>query len=79
MFFDNWFTTLDLLHSLISKGIYAVGTIRLNRLQGCPLDANKDLMKNGRGAMDYRCNSNSGIMAVKLVDNSVVNLISNFV
>ena len=79
VFFDNWFTTLDLLHPLISKGIYAVGTIRLNRLQGCPLDANKDLMKNGRGAMDYRCNSNSGIMAVKLVDNSVVNLVSNFV
>ena len=36
-------------------------------------------MKNVRSAMDYRCDSNSGIMAVKWVDNSVVNLASNFV
>ena len=32
VFFDNWFTTLDLLHPFRSKGIHAVGTIRLNRL-----------------------------------------------
>ena len=79
VFFDNWFATLDLLHSFRSKGIHAVGTNRLNRLRDCPLDANKDLMKNGRGAMDYHSDSNSGIMAVKWVDNSVVNLVSNFV
>ena len=29
--------------------------------------------------MDYRCDGNSGIIAVKWVDNSVVNLSSNFV
>ena len=76
MLFDNWFTTLDLLHHLRSKGIHAVGTIRWNCLQGLPLDANKDLMKNG--AMDYHCDRDSGIIAVKWVDNSVVNLASNF-
>ena len=70
---------LGLLHQFRSKGIYAVGTIRLNRLRGCPLDANKDLIKNVRGAMNYRCDSNSGIMAVKWIDNSMVNLASNFV
>ena len=37
VFFDNWFTRLDLLHHLRLKGIYAVGTIRLNGFQGCPL------------------------------------------
>ena len=79
VFFDNWFTTLNLLHPFRSKGIHAVGTIRLNRLRCCPLDAKKDLIKNGRCAMDYRCDSNSGIMAVKWVDNSVVNFVSNFV
>ena len=79
MFFDIWSTTLDLLHHFRSKRIHAVGTIRLNRLRGCPLDANKDLMKNESSAMDYRCDSNSGIMAVKWVGNSVVNLASNFV
>ena len=79
MFFDNWFTKLDLPHHFRSKRIHTVGTIRLNRLRGLLHDANKDLMKNGRGARDYRSESNSGIMAVKWVDNSVVNLASNFV
>ena len=69
---------MDLLHYFRLKGIHAVATVRLNRLRRCPLDANKDLMKNGRGAMDYFCDSNSGIMAVKCVDNSIVNLASNF-
>ena len=36
-------------------------------------------MENGRGAMDYRFNSNSRIMAVKWVQNSVVYPTSNFV
>ena len=64
VFFENWVTTLDLLHHFRSKGIHAVGRIRLNHLRGCPLDANKDLMRNSRGAMDCRCDNNSGIMAV---------------
>ena len=29
--------------------------------------------------MDYHCDRNSGIMAVKWVDSSVVNLVLNFV
>ena len=79
LFFDNWFATLDLLHYLKTEGILAVGTIRVNRLQGCPVSANKDLQKLGRGSMDHRCDANSGIVIVKLVDNSVVQLASNFI
>ena len=79
VFSGNWFTMLGLLHQFRSKGIHAVGTIRLNRLRGCPLDANKDLIKNVRGTMNYRSDSNSGIMTVKWIDNSMVNLASNFV
>ena len=77
--FDNWFTTLDLLNPFRSKGIHAVGTTRLKRLRGCPLDASKGLMESGGDAMDYRRDSNSGIMAVKWAVNSAVNLVSNFV
>ena len=70
---------LDLLHPFRSTEIHVVGTIRLNRLRSYPLDTNKDLMKNGRGTMDYCCDCNSGIMAVKWIDNSVVNLASTLV
>ena len=52
VFFDDWFTTLDLLHHFRSNGIHAVDTIRSNRLQGGTLDASKDFLKNGRDAMD---------------------------
>ena len=37
-FFDNWFTTTDLLIYLKEIGVLAVGTDRENRLQGCPFE-----------------------------------------
>ena len=37
LFFDNLFTTLPLLHKLMEMGILAVGTIRSNQTQNCPL------------------------------------------
>ena len=46
VFFDNWFTTLDIMIYLKKEGLLAVGTIRSNRLQGCPLLSNKDLQKS---------------------------------
>ena len=45
LFFNNWFSTLELMLYLKNKGILAVGTIRLNRLGGCSVSSNKDLQK----------------------------------
>jgi hypothetical protein len=45
LFFDNWFTTLNLMLYLKSNSILAVGTVRVNRLAGCPLMSNKDIVK----------------------------------
>lgn len=73
------FTTFELLQYLKKIGILAVGTVRANRLHGCPLEGNKVMQKNGRGSVDYRVDLNSGIIIVKWVDNSVVQLASNFV
>ena len=79
LFFDNWFTSLDLLHYLKKNGILACGTVRANRLEGCPLSSNKDLKKGGRGSLDYRSDLNSGIIVTKWYDNNAVHLASNFV
>ena len=79
LFFDNWFTTLELMFYLKNKGIHAVGTVRHNRVSGCPLLPNKDLEKKERGAMDYRVDNNTGLIVVKWVDNKIVELTSNFV
>ena len=64
---------------LKKEGLLAVGTIRSNHLQGCPLLSNKDLQKSAMGASDYRIDNNSGIIIVKWLDNSVVQLTSNYV
>ena len=63
---------------LKKEGLLAVGTIRSNHLQGCSLLNNKDLQKPARGASDYRVNNSSGIIILKWLDNSVVQLTSNY-
>ena len=79
LLFDNWFTTLDLLIYLKKKGILACGTVRSNRLQGCPLQSNKEMKKAGRGSIDYKSDMNSGIVVTKWCDNNCVHIASNFV
>ena len=61
---------------LKKEGLLTV--VRSNRLQGCPLLSNKDLQKPARGASDYRVNNSSGIIILKWLDNSVVQLTSNY-
>ena len=39
VFFDNFFTNMDLIKSLTELGIKASGTVRLNRLPGNPFGA----------------------------------------
>ena len=79
VFFDNWFTTLDLIIYLKKEGLLAVGTIKSNRLQGCPLLSNKDLQKSERGASDYNVDNNSRIVIVQWLDNNVVQFTPSYV
>ena len=53
LFFDNWFSTLDLMVQLKSIGILSTATFRTNRLKGCPIASDKELKKEGRGSYDY--------------------------
>ena len=79
LFFDNWFSTLELMLFLSEKGIHAVGTIRSIRTSGCPLSTNKDLEKQDREAMDYRVDNNTGLIVVKWADIQIVELTSNYI
>ena len=64
LFFDNC-KPIGLLIYLKEIGILAVGTVRVNRLQGCPLERNKATERQGRGSMDYRVDLNTGIFIVR--------------
>ena len=54
IFFDNWFSTLQLLNELKTMGILGTGTFRNNRIGKCPLLSEKELKSQGRGSWDYR-------------------------
>ena len=78
IFFDNWFCTLELLLKLKEIGILAVGTTRSDRIAKCPLKTNKEMQKEGRGAMDYRVDANTGLRIIKWLDNGPVHLASTY-
>jgi hypothetical protein len=78
VFFDNFFTSSDLLRQLREDGFKATGTIRSNRSGGAHRDLipDNDLRKRGRGAYDYRCDG--VVFVVKWYDSSIVSLASNW-
>lgn len=46
VYFDNFYTSLPLLVYLRSRGIYAFGTVRANRIPNCMLSTDADLAAN---------------------------------
>jgi DNA excision repair protein ERCC-6 len=77
IYFDNFFTSCDLLHRLHEKGFKATGTIRQNRCGGAQRDLMPDseLKRKGRGSYDYRCDGT--VFVVKWSDSAIVCLASN--
>ena len=45
-----------------------------NRIQGCPLQSNKDMTKAGRGAIDFKSDAEPGIVVVKWLDNNTIHV-----
>ena len=76
LYFDNFFTFLELHLMLKRQGILSTGTVRSNRLRGCPLKSEKDLNKSGRGASDCSVDANSGLSVVRWYDSKAVQLSS---
>ena len=62
-----------------NNGMLAVAIIHLTCLSGYSVSSNKDLQKAERGSTDYHIDDNFGIIIVIWVDNSIVQLVSNFV
>jgi hypothetical protein len=74
---DNFFTSLELIEYLKQeKGVHSLGTVRSNRLGGCVLEADKDLLKRGRGSYDYKVDNKAGIAVIKWADTKCVTLAS---
>lgn len=78
VFFDNWFTSYDLLVHLKEIGLLATGTVRINRMRGCKLKSDETLKNEGRGSYDFCTDKNRNIVAVKWFDNKPVHVASSY-
>lgn len=80
VYFDNFFCSLELILWLRDEyGIFSLGTLRANRLRGCPLKADKQLAKSGRGSYDQKVDDDKKIAIIKWYDNRAVVLASSYV
>ena len=75
LYFDNFFSSYQLLVYLNQVGFRAPGTMRKDRIMKCPLTDVKDKKKKERGSYDFR--SSGKIEIVRWNDNAVVTLGSN--
>ena len=76
VFFDNFFTSYDLLSELARQNTRACGTVRENRTKKCPLISKKEMEKKDRGTFDYR--SDGSILCTRWHDNNIVTVASNY-
>ncbi|XP_064461695.1 piggyBac transposable element-derived protein 3-like [Ornithodoros turicata] len=81
LYCDNWFTSAPLFYELAKKGVWALGTVRRNRLPGCSLKDDKALKSAGRGSFHEKTASHDGVPfhAVTWFDNRSVSFLSTFV
>lgn len=75
IYFDNFFTSKDLMVELAEMGVAATGTVRENCTGKCPLQPKKLFGKTDRGSYDY-C-SNGKVLFVQWHDSSVVTMATN--
>ena len=78
LFFDNFFTSYNLLADLAAKNVEAIGTIRENRTLGASskMKSLKEMKKSDRGT--FNCCSDGMVYFCKWNDNSIVHIGSNF-
>ncbi|XP_049306462.1 piggyBac transposable element-derived protein 1-like [Bactrocera dorsalis] len=80
VYFDNFYTSLPLLVYLRSRGIYALGTVRANRLPNCKLSKDIDVKNKERGYAEEFVGTVFGvdITSVLWKDTQCVRLVSTY-
>lgn len=78
VYFDNFFTSYNLLCQLKKEGYCATGTIRENRTAKCPTKPSKDLEKEPRGTYDWCFDNKNKILICKWNDSKCVSVATNF-
>ena len=77
LFFDNFFSSYELLKELGQMGFRATGTMHNNRIEHCPLVPISGMKKMETGGHDHRSSADDKIEIKRWHDNSVVTVGSN--
>lgn len=80
LYFDNYYTSVQLLKSLKYKGILSLGTVRRNRVPDCKLPSDVELKKEPRGSINEYVAEFEGceLYNVSWKDNKTVIMLSTF-
>ena len=78
IFFDNFFTSYQLMANLAQRNSKVIATVRENRTAGAykAMTSSKELSKKNRGSFHYR--SDGTVFFCKSNNNYFVNTFSNF-
>ena len=78
LYFDNWYTSIELVTTLYQQGIACVGTVCSNRLPNNKLISDAVMKRKDRGSMEIWTVSvdNVELRVVKWHDNRAVTLLS---
>jgi hypothetical protein len=77
--YNNYYTSIQLMSYLKTRGIESLGTVRRNRLKNVPFPSDAAMKSKERGTM-YECTATIGqeqLAAVIWKDNKLVILLSN--
>lgn len=77
LYFDNFFTSITLLHYLGLRQLKGTGTIRENRIAGSIMSPSSQHKKKTRGSYEYMLDVDNQIIVCRWNDNNLVNLASN--
>ena len=75
VYFDNLFTSIKLVRFLKGEGIWCVGTIRANQLEG----ASPKMITKKQLNKDYVVDANSNVVIGRRLDNGLVQLTKSFI
>lgn len=81
LYFDNYFTTINLITYLYNEGIPSIGTVRMVRVKNNNLIPPKVFAKTDRGSVQERVAKINGthLKLVQWTDNRIVSTLSSFV
>ena len=69
LFFDKLFCSPEIVTYLHPQGIWAIGTLNVQRSRKCPIPSEKDLKKGGHGATAEIKSSNKPLVVTSWYDN----------